>query len=339
MLIEKLRIVQGALPKKSLVPILSHVKIDKGQIQGSNGFLSVGTPCPELAHISCIVSADKFHQAVRSCGDDPVEIEFSKNKIHIQSGKLKIRLPTGNMEEFPAPPTLQAETAHVMEVDPDHALSLLDSLKRISPFMGEDAFRLWSHGVLVRSGFLWATNNISLVRSPMPWLRKNLDGVVWPSFLVDELLRLNTAPKLYMQTEDHVAFLYEDNTWIVSSVLKGAWPDVEQFFLKGEAAPVIDDATCDRDLIQELRDAVEKVQPFCPDLPVVLLSEQGVATEDGVTSATVELPGLSTGRMRVEPLLLVLHAATSLDLRSNPARWQGPGVEGVLAQLPVRGAA
>lgn len=303
--------VRGAVARKELVPVLTHFCVQHGAIQGSNGYVSIGAPCPEL-ELEFTVPAVAFLKAVDACDGEPSFKMLDSGKLLVQAGKFRARLPVAEVDAYPQADHL---SGHVRP-----APGLVDALRNIRPFVGTDAFRGWSHGVRVGDGFIWATNNVVLARTPFAYQGP---PVVWPSALVDELLRLNEQPTAYAHTETHAEFQYADGSWVLGTLVNLAWPDVHQFF--AEPWPPLEGP----DLAQLLA-AVESVAPFCPDQPVVKLTTTGVETEDGQTHAVMEIAGLGPATLRLEPFTRVLQAAEALDLTSSPYRWTGSGMEGVL---------
>lgn len=306
--------VRGAVAKKNLLPILTSFCVQDGTIQGSNGFVTVGALCPEL-DIDFAVQADKFIKAIDACPDEPTLRLLDSGQLSISSGRFRARLPTRPTADYPQVTRLSGHA--------DVPQELRQALQDIRPFIGTDAFRAWSHGVLVKDGYMWATNNVVLVRRPFTY---NGPAAVWPAALVDELLRVKQTPASYVHTATHAEFLYTDGSWLVGSLIHPDWPDVEKFFNDPWPPLVGPD-------LPELLEAVETVVPFCPDLPVVQLSETGVETEDGETHASVKISGLRPARLRVEPFLDVLRAAEVVDFDDTPYRWRGKGMEGVLVGM------
>lgn len=314
-MLSQLQRVRGAVAKKDLVPILTHFLIKDGRITGGNGWLTISVPCEELNGANFAVPAFAFLRAIDACDKEPT-LALQGEKLQIHSGRLHVRLPTSNPAEFPDVDLMQ----HTDPV-PD---GFMQAVKSLRPFVGLDAHRMWSHGIMLTDCYAWATNNITLARIPFGM---DTDPLVLPSYLLDELLRIGEPPQRMAWDAQHVQFHYADDTWIYSSLLSTDWPDIHQFFEEWE--PVR--STVD---IAQFAAAVEKILPFAPDLPIVQVDEHGVSTEHGPTHAVVTMNELPACRLRAEPLQAVLEVATALDLSDSPYRFEGMhNLQGVMVGL------
>ena len=317
---DTLNLVRGAVSTKDLLPVLTHFHIYEGRVQGGNGRIAIDAPCPELSGFDCTVPAERFLKAVDACDGEPRLKLTDGGKLTASRGKFRATLPLADHAAFPRlglPMTSGSYGA---------AEPLLPVLRRLRPFIGEDASRPWSCGVLFRGGYAWATNNMCLARAPY-----ELPEMVLPVFAVDELLRIGAEPSSVEVLENALALRFEGGWWLRCQKLEGQWPDVARFM---PAQPPERAWAADT-----LREAVRKVLPFCPDPkhPVVQTGGAGVSTLEGEMSAEVGCYGgdLPVARFRAEPLLAALDAARSIDLSAYPGAcyWQGEGVEGVIVGL------
>lgn len=306
--------VRGAVSRKTLLPILTNVSMRHGWLQSSNGFITVTTPCPGVDLDFCVPAAP-FFKAVDVCGPTP-SLAVDGGRLTVSKGKTRIRLPLETEDAYPRAEPISSE----LEVVPD---GLCDVLTRVRPFVGTDAFRLWSHGVLLQDGFVWATNNVVLVRVPFPGVRP----MVWPTPVLDEVLRLGEQPVAMAATDSRVELHYEDGTWLAASLIANQWPDTGRFF---EVAQGSEGST----EIGQLGAAVEAVAPFCGESPIVRLTSQGVETPEGHYHACVGMERLPEIAFRLEPFQEVLKVAKAIDFDLAPCRWWAPGgLEGVISPI------
>ena len=316
-----LSLVRGAVSTKDLVPVLTHFHIYDGRVQGGNGRVTIDAPCSELSGFDCTVPAERFLKAVDACDGEPKLKLTDGGKLTISKSKFRATLPLANHESFPRLEQVsESGGGAFIQMKP-----LLAMLRKLSAFVGEDASRPWSCGILFRDGFAWATNNVSLARVPYTSPRE----FVMPGFAIDELLRMGHEPVTMMLEENSMTFSFNGDWWLRVQKLHGEWPDVSKFISDDLPAAGVDSGP--------LAEAVRKVLPFCPNpkIPVVQTGSEGVSTLDGEMSATCGLYELPETRFRAEPLLTVLESARYIDLSTFPGAcyWRGENIDGVLVGL------
>jgi len=176
--------------------------------------------------------------------------------------------------------------------------------------------------VLLKDGYAYATNNVTVACVPCPWGGLN-EPVVIPSATVDELLRIGREPTEVAFGDTTVTFRVDGDCWLRTRRIDLGWPQLDALL----AIPFTKH-TLEQGFVA-FREAVERVLPFCPDkdVPLVYTGDAGIRTADGATSATVEGLALPTGCFRGDTLLEVLGAATRIDISywPKPCPWAGPG--------------
>lgn len=179
----------------------------------------------------------------------------------------------------------------------------------------------------------FATDNATLACFDFDWGK---DDLILPAFAVDEILRIGQDPVQVWWDDTRVEVEYADGSWMSSRLVEGAWPGTLQQLYEGleqekEWLPVPGD----------MQGALDKLKPFFPDakLPVVHLSEDGVATADGHSWACFGLSGLPTAAYRLESLSLVVSLARSWNPGRYPGAtpWRADGVVGLLSGVRVVG--
>ena len=316
---DALNLVRGAVSTKDLLPVLTHFHIYDGRVQGGNGRIVIDVPCPELAGFDCTVPAERFLKAVDACDGEPKLKLTDGGKLTISKGKFRATLPLADHAAFP-----KIVRGHEGSMKTP-AQALLPILRCLYPFIGEDASRSWSCGVLFSSGYAWATNNVCLARVPCYEER----SYVLPVFAINELLRVGQEPGAIEDSENALIFGFMNGWWMRCQKLAGEWPNVAAFMPAEPPARAWPS--------RPLAEAVRKVLPFCPDpkYPVVQCGPEGVGTLEGEMSALVGYEDLPAGRFRAEPLLAALDASQSIDLSTYPKAcyWSGEGIDGVVVGM------
>lgn len=144
--------VQGVVEKRNTMPILSHILMEaqRDKISLFATDLEIGIQGAYPAEIiepgRLTFSARKLFEIVREFPEGKVEITGeAKNWVVIQSGKSHFRIVGLPPEEFPTPPTSDAESK--LPID---AAALSDLIRRTLYASGENDARYILNGILVQ---------------------------------------------------------------------------------------------------------------------------------------------------------------------------------------------
>lgn len=211
-MLAELKFVQGAVSRKDLLPEMTHFSIVDGRITSYNGVLALSSPID--FGIDCYPKAEALIKAIASCTDVTTLSMTPAGRLRVESGKFRSFVPC--LVDVSYDITPEGE-----EVGLDGE-AFLKGLKIVARFIGNDASRPWSNGVLLKDQSFFATNNVSLVQY---WLGINFPSVVnIPMAAVREVLRINRAPTHVQLTDRSITFHYESGEWIRSQLLATDWP-------------------------------------------------------------------------------------------------------------------
>ena len=326
---ESLDLVRGAVNERNLVPVLTHFCIHEGRIHGSNGRVSINAPFEAYRDEAVVVPAIPFHKAIDKCEWNPI-VEFAENHLVIKSKVRKmrrIRLPLSG-DTYSKP--IVSGTRY--EIPPGYR----EALYRVREFISKDASRPWAMGVLHQDGYLYATNNVVLVRTKFDWPAEwPIVGV--PSFAIDELLRITRLsgrpmiPKYIWIDDNSVSYEYENDVWLHSVLYEADWPDVQS---------MIPDCSDLPKLPHDFRHVTEDMVPFNEDekFPIVKYSGKRISTLEGDMIAEDELEDeVAEAAFHAIPLQMVLHYAERMDLSPypKPCPFTGMGLEGVIVGVRI----
>lgn len=302
-MLETIKLVAGTVAEKDLVPAFTHIHIYSGRIQGTDGkAVAIDAECPELGKLDATVPADRFLRAINACDGEPIITE-KNGKISIRRASFRANLPLMGHELYPK--TEGPKDAPRQPIKP----GFVGALKRLKPFVSQDASRPWSCSILFTGGKMYATNNAAIASLAFPF---PLDNFSIPTAAVDELIRIGQDPKEVTKKDDLVYFIYP-TFWVRIQPMVLPWPDVEKMFagFEFEKLPLIPG---------QLADAVRKISAFHPDpkFPVVQFNGGGVHTLDGVHTASVEGIQLPECKFRAEIIGLVLAEAIRADFSPYP---------------------
>ena len=307
-----LKRVYSATSKKGVASVLKQMRLNHGKIVGTNGSITIGADIPALKEYDITVPAEQFVKAISIADLDKLKLKITPTKkLSMVAGKFRAMIPTTPNEDFPM-------------VEPQGDFigcgGLIEALSAVSPFMGDDAIRLWSNGVLLTNDYVYATNNISIVRYKV---KMDLPDTILPRGTVAELLRIGRDPIGIVHDGTSISFIMENDIWLHSRLIDGKWPDVDKFFDYDMNFPALD---------PELLTAVDAISSFCPDpkLPKIYFSEEGVSTHEGEMNSAYEIEGLPSACFHADVLKNLLPSITNIDFTHYPKPCPFVGERGLM---------
>lgn len=311
---ETARLVRSVVSERDLVPVMTHFHLYTNRIQGSNGKMTLDAPW-DIMNFGEPVNfpAEAFARAFENMPDPKLEMKDAH--LIIKQAKMRVRIPASR-EPYP-----RAKRPDKFE---KIAPGLLEGCRKIRPFVSADASRPWACAILYRDGWLYATNNIVLVRTK--WDGGDTEFEL-PSFAVDQLIRCGRTLSGMAITENEIAYDLGDDVWFQSLRYQEEWPKVETMLeYDFKALPKTPDG---------LAGAVRKILPFCPDKrhPIIRFMGDKIATLEGEMQAEIEIE-IGQGAFHAEPLLLVLEHAARMESRHpkpSPFANHDLTVEGILS--------
>lgn len=298
-MLKELKFVQGAVSKKEFIPAMTHFNIREGKVRAYNGVLALSSPVP--FNIDCNPKAVDLVRAISKCEDQISLTMTPAGKLRIHSGEYRkfIDCVDGDM------PHVGPEGEHVA-IDGG---KLLEACKTLARFIGNDASRPWTNGILLRGQSAFATNNVCLVEywlgAPVPF------EVNVPRAAIAEMLRVDEAPTHAQLDKSSVTFHYADERWIRTQLFSTEWPDLSKVL----------NHKCDPQPINEkLFEGLEKLKDSGDDIGRVYLKDGMLRThlEDdvGASFTMSQLPG--EGCYQIHMLNLLEGVATTADFNRYP---------------------
>lgn len=299
-MLKELKFVQGAVAKKDFLPAMTHFVIEEGRVRAYNGMIALSSPLP--FDIDCKPKAEPLVKAINNCNETVTLSMTPAGKLRIQSGKFRAFVDCIN-----------EETAHVMPEGQEVQLdgeAMLEALKAIHPFIGDDASRPWTNGVLLRGQSAFATNNVILVEY---WVGAQFPFTVnVPRQAIREMLRINEPPTHAQVTDKSITFHYSDGRWVRAQLYESEWPDMAKVLDRECQAVTVD---------QRIFEALTTIKPFADKMGRVFISDGTLSTSQdaNVEGASYEIPGLPfAGIYNIEMLNLLKGIATHADFTTYP---------------------
>lgn len=216
-MLDALHFVQGAIARKDFVPEMTHFHIKDGGVTTYNGALTLFSPIALNFDVS--PKADQMIKAIKSCSGSTVTLHLTPSgKLSIKSGQFRALIDCLPLR---APPLQVNNTGATIALEG----GLLPILRKMLPFVAEDASRPWARGVLFDGTAARATNNIVIVEH---WLDKVVfpEPVNLPKTAIAELLRLGQEPVSAVIGEGSITFSFEEGRWLRAQLYPTDWPDI-----------------------------------------------------------------------------------------------------------------
>ncbi len=312
-MLKELKFVQGAVAKKDFIPSLTHFRIEDGHVRSFNGTLALSSPI--AFDINCTPKAQPFVKAIQNCNDTVTLNMTPTGRLHVKSGKFKAFIPC-----------VEEETPHVVPegefFDIDGEV-LLKALKTVAPFIGNDASRPWSNGVLLKGQSAYATNNVVLVEYWTDCVFPFAFNI--PGLAVKEMLRIGEPPIAARATDKNISFMYEDERWIRTALYETKWPNLSKILDVPVNANILD---------TEIFEALTVVKPFVDDMGRIYFTGSGITTSFSESDgAEYDIDGFThNGVYQLEMLSLLKGRATSIDFTPypKPAIFYGDRLRGAI---------
>lgn len=313
-MLAQLKFVQGAVARKDLLPAMTHFRIERGTVRSYNGVLAISSPIP--LDIECCPRADAMVRAIASCQEATTITVTAGGRLSVRSGKFRAVIDT-----------IQGETPHVEpagDLIQFDGATLLEAFKVLEPFIGTDASRPFTNGVLLDAGSAYATNNTCLVQywigGAFP-LRVNV-----PRAAIKEVLRVGEPPTHGQVTPDSITFHYTDGRWIRSQLLNTEWPlDI--------IAKLLDQPNSPQPLPEDFFIGVNTIKGMVDGASRVYMVDGALRTHtDPEEGAAYELDLPAEGLYNLQMLSLLESVVNSIDLSRypEPALFFGDNLRGAI---------
>lgn len=212
--------LKDIVSNKDIVPLLTHFIFREGLLHASNGILEASAVCDlPVGTPSFIVRASELYPFLdKASGDLKVSVE-ENNIIRVKCGRLKADFP-GFADDSSAI-TCQPIQGGEHTLPPDFA----ERLRRMRPFVSDNATKPFATCILVRGDDMYATSNVVIATSPCGL---GLEG--------DLLLHHSAADYLIthgegltsvkLSPEGHASYFWEDGSWLTVPKMDVIFPDL-----------------------------------------------------------------------------------------------------------------
>ncbi len=322
-LVARVKWITDAVSDQSMgATTLSHYLIRNGNIHATDGRMTVGTPFP-FDGPECLVPAEQFEKVLVNRPEGDFTWEMDGDRLVLKRGRFKGRIKTLGLDNWVMPTDLPIGLSTL----PD---GFVDGITNLLPFVSDNATKPWAMCVGFIGDYMYASNNIAVARvRSTEHFSKDL---LLPRWVLEFIVNRAEGLVMWAWDELRVTFLWEDGSWMRSSLIEEKFPPVQAIldkFLIGEV---------DVEITSEWRKQIRRIGKIADD-PVMRFrvgecagsTGEVLSVEDDAGAPVPE--GLTETIWDFRFLEPVISVATHWNPRHypNPAPWRGPGIEGILA--------
>jgi len=312
--------VRDALAATSLVDHLAHYLIRDNMIHASDGRMVVAHPFEYDGEV--LVNGEGFEKLLARMPVDAPILGQTETHLVMRHGKFKGSVKTLPPEQWVYPPPDEGAWHPLPE-------GLLAAMRRLRPFLSANATQPWATCLAYLGGHLYATNNITLARTPLRG--RVVEGTMFPVWAVDFVLARDEGLVEWMCSPQALAFSWDTGAWMRTPTIVTPFP--------GNCPGMIDAGKGARrkphTLTPEWRAALERVSGFAEaevQLGSTMMRSAGeaVIVEDEVgTPCPPDVEFTCWDHRYLEP---VVTAATHWDPTTwpSPAYFKGKALEGII---------
>ena len=290
--------------------MFAHLAFQHGRFQAHDGVVQMQARSIFPVESAFSLSELKLAQALSLIAPADAIIE-TPEMVRLVRGPLSVRIRK-------LPSDLSFFDPFKMSRAASPAGDLLAVIKRVAPFMSEDATRPWSTSVLLADGYAWATNNLALVRAPMPAIFKAPLSIPLPA--VKLLCALDTLERIE-QPEPGRIIVASGKLLFRFSTGAAGWPDLAKLFAKmPKRMPP---------LPPEMKDATASAARLSSRFVSVAANKVESKSESIDSTYEVAL-AKGTGLFSARILALIAEVATHAEFSffPEPIFFRGEGIEG-----------
>jgi DNA polymerase III sliding clamp (beta) subunit (PCNA family) len=315
-MLKELKFVQGAVAKKDLIPGMTHFCIEKGVIRSYNGNLALSSPI--AFDIDCKPNASQLIKAISNCSPEHVVTisMTAAGRLRIQNGPYRALVDC-----------IDEETPHVKpegDIVQFDGAAVRRAFENLLPFVGDDASRQWTNGILLHANSAYATNNVIICQfwlgAPIP-LTLNI-----PSAAVREFLRIGEDPTHAQVTESSITFHFSDGRWIRSGLWETKQDVITKVLESCHGNPV--------DIHNGFFEGLKSIKAFTDKIGNVYFKDGELMTHLDETGAKFKLDNFPhTGCYSLEMLELLEGVVEKIDWSTypKPIVFQSKELRGVLS--------
>jgi DNA polymerase III sliding clamp (beta) subunit (PCNA family) len=314
---EIIRWIKDAVSAKKLILEMSYYKVDGGRVRATDGRIVACHPYSGKEEF--LVPGADFERLIGRLGDGvKIEVDDARGEVVLKSGRSRGTIKTKSLDDWDYPGIDEEDWKPIPR-------GMIDALRKLTPFVSENANHIWAMGIALENGWAFATNNVALAGVQCPGLGEI--HAILPIWAVDFIVDREKGLKQWCHTPNYLAFRWDNGAWMRSSLIDSDFPEQVSDMVKRaiQEDPYVE-------ITDEFKEAFFRVADLAETSVKVTGEEISASFGNSIITesvATEELGGMET-YWGAKYLLPVVKMATYWDpqMWPKPAPFQGDGIIG-----------
>lgn len=324
--------LNDALASRGIVHAMNHYCFDRGEIKASDGRITAGHPWdgPD----GFLVPGSELEKVLARLPEEDPSVEVLEvkpgtvGKVRIKAGRFRGDIETQPTKDWTWPDLASEPTPVQWHPIPP---GLIDIIRRLRPFMSDNATQPWALSICVANGWAYATNNVSIAGAPYeaPTAPASILIPVWACDFISEREDRLTE---WAWSDRYVGFRWDNGAWMRSSLIEGKYPDTALGLVQKAW-----DLTPPQPITPAFREAYKRVQGLADDdIPIDVYADHissrfgHAQIEEGIECAVP--PEQECSRWGGKFLANIIENADAWDPAAwpQPAAWKSPKLAGFI---------
>lgn len=312
---------KDALASKDLVAHLTYYMVKEGKIYASDGRMVACHPIMADFGKPLFIPGVEFERVLNAMPTDNPELRLDEGKLIVRHGKFRGKLSVASEESWPYEAGHEGKWTLLPK-------GLLEAIKKIRPFVSDNATQLWATCASLRPGFIYATNNVVVARASVPELTGD---ILLPAWAIDFLLPRVAGATHFAVSENAIFFKWDSGAWLKTFSMGGTFPE--------KAGNMID--SCGKASFAtspEWRATFKRVADLTGSGGTIKIyptrmvgsGEGELEVEDSAVTTSPEGEECSIWDSGYLSPVIEIATAWNPAAWPKPARWQGDGIDGIV---------
>ncbi len=272
--------LKDAITTKGVIVSLTHYMLEPGRMGATDGRVCAMHPVDYDGPAS-LLPGERLEKVLLSVGPDKdLTLTWPEpTQAVLKAGKFKCTFATMDRAQWP----YEYNTMLAQVQWHDWTDELLEALRHIEPFMGDNAQRVWSTCIGFRAGHLWATSNVAIAKYRVDHPAVADMDVLLPRWAYDFIMTHTEHLTAWGVLGDAWFFKWDTGAWARCAGVVGTFPE--------QAGNIIDTHPLDTDsafvVTAEWKSAYHQLVELTPSTEPITLTDHSM--EGGTPEAQIVL--------------------------------------------------
>lgn len=206
--------ITDALSSKNLAREMTHYRVMDGEIRATDGRITAGHPFPDVG--AFLVPGAEFEKLLKRMPSEP-SVLVREDNIKLQAGRSHGEIKTLPLQQWDYPGIDEDGWQDIPE-------PLVAVLRKLRPFVSDNATHAWALGVALEYGYAYATNNVVIAGARCEGAGEE-HPLLLPIWATDFILDHAEDLVQWQWTQNYVAFRWSNDAWMRSQLINDRFPE------------------------------------------------------------------------------------------------------------------